>query len=162
MLRSIVKQIALQNEDALGDLETFYVERKALQIDTSENPFAAASDADIIDLLRKLLQRFKSSMMIIDALDEIESNRADTIRILRDFYAADGTVKLLFTSRSQQDIKELMKDWEPIQISAQSSDVTRYVAFQISHRISKDELRVTDESLKQHIMKQLVEKADGM
>jgi hypothetical protein len=157
----MVKQISLQSDKAFEDLEAFYKERREQQTDV-ENPFASISHPELLRLFQKMLGRFHRTIIIIDALDEIESQRTSTIQTLRSLYADDGAIKLLFTSRSLEDIRELLKGFDPIQISAQSSDLTRYVEFQIFQRMDRGELQIKDDSLKEHIMARLVEKADGM
>jgi hypothetical protein len=102
VFKSLIKQFALQNHDAFEDLEKFYTDRKADQADVSENPFASTPDTELLELLSKLLVRFKTTTIIVDALDEIEKSRANTVQLLWSIWSENGTTKMLFTSKDRE------------------------------------------------------------
>jgi len=117
---------------------------------------------ELCELIRKISKHFQTSMIIVDGLDEITNNRADVTRLLRSLNTENGQVKTLFASRPEVDIGYELEDFVQIPIAAMSTDLRLYVASGIERRTRERKLRIRDPSLKDHIMKTLVDGADGM
>jgi hypothetical protein len=105
---------------------------------------------------------FESITIVVDGLDEISRNRANVTRLLRGLNTPGGNTKTLFASRPEIDIGYELEDYIPVSIAAMSTDLILYVAFEIEQRTKTKKLRIKDPDLKEHIMKTLVERADGM
>jgi hypothetical protein len=101
-------------------------------------------------------------MIVVDGLDEIEANRADVTRMLQGLNDLSKSVKTLFASRPEVDIGYVLEDCEQISIAAMSSDLRLYVGSEIEKRTRERKLNIRDLDLKAHIVKTLVEGADGM
>jgi hypothetical protein len=101
-------------------------------------------------------------MVVVDGLDEIVNNRADITRLLRSLNTATGSIKTLAASRPEVDIGYELEDFVQVSIAAMSTDLRLYVASEIERRTRERKLRIKDPSLKDHIMKALVDGADGM
>jgi hypothetical protein len=119
-----------------------------------------ATVEELSGLILKLALRFKSTMIIVDGLDEISKNRTDVTQLLRELNKPSSKIKSLFASRLEVDIKCHLADYVQISIAAMSSDLHLYVASEIERR--KHKLRIKDPGLIEHIMKKLVDGADGM
>ncbi|KAL2066521.1 hypothetical protein VTL71DRAFT_2592 [Oculimacula yallundae] len=79
ILGSLIKQLAEQNRECLHQLEVFYKTYNPLG-STPKN----CGEEDLCQLLVQMAQQFDNNVIIIvDGLDEIENNRADTIELLR-------------------------------------------------------------------------------
>jgi hypothetical protein len=102
-------------------------------------------------------------MIIIDALDECLTDRSHIVELLsRVVQPNQNNLKAIFTSRKEIDIEMHLSEFDQVSIAAKSSDLKLYVAAEIELRIRHKRLRLKDPSLKEHIMKRLVEGADGM
>jgi len=163
ILRPLIKQLALQREDALEDMEDFLREIDG-QTQTEwdlKRILSQKSQDDFSALLSKMSCRFKRVMLVIDGLDEIELQRDKTVQVLHNLNTPDNTIKTLFTSRNLPDIKRALEDHEAVSIAAQSDDLKLYVNFEVFNRIKKDELNV-DEALRYEIIQWLIHEAAGM
>ena len=121
-----------------------------------------ASAHELCDFIIKLTTCFGSTTIIIDGLDEISENRSDTTELLRSLSDRSKSIKILLSSRPEVDIGYHLQDFVPISIAARSSDLRLYVASEIEHRTKRNKLRIRDPNLIEHIMKTLVEGAEGM
>jgi hypothetical protein len=101
-------------------------------------------------------------MIVVDGLDEISEDRASITRLLQSLKVSSTTIKTLFASRPEVDIRDELEDAMQISIAARSSDLRLYVAAEIEKRTKERRLRIRDPDLKEHIMKTLVDGADGM
>lgn len=117
---------------------------------------------ELCDLIRKVSKHFQTTMIVADGLDEITNNRADVTRLLRSLNTESGKIKTLFASRPEIDIGYELEDFAQVPIAAMSSDLRLYVASEIEKRTRERKLRIRDPSLKDHILKTLVDGADGM
>lgn len=101
-------------------------------------------------------------MIVVDGLNEIVNNRADITKLLQSLNTATGSIKTLFASRPEIDIGYQLEDFVQVSIAAMSSDLRLYVASEIERRTRERKLRIQDPSLKGHIMRALIDGADGM
>lgn len=152
----LAKQLAVQNEPCLQELEHFYIAHLGKDgLERSTTP------AELCDLIQLLAAHFDESMIIVDGLDEISSGRSDVTRLLSELSNTRG-IKLILSSRPEVDIKRHLALFTPISIAACSADLQLYVASEIEKRISNGRLTIGDPSLKEEIMQTLVGGAEGM
>jgi len=155
ILGALARQIVMQKEECFKDLAAYYNDHKR-----SDGSLKEGTGEDLRELISKLALHFKSTMIIVDGLDEISKNRTDVTQLLQELNKCSGKIKTLFASRPEVDIKCHLDDYVHISIAAMSSDLRLYVASEIDRR--KHKLRIKDPSLTEHIMKKLVDGADGM
>jgi len=156
ILGSIIKQIALQDDRSLHDLEAFY----AIYNPKGRPPLDITS-SELCELIKTMASHFDDMMILIDGLDEIEANRIETVEILCSLTSA-GNIKNLFASRDEIDIRGCLAEYANVSIAAQSGDLRLYVAAEIANRTARQQLGLRDPELKEHIMKTLITGAHGM
>ncbi|TVY21838.1 Serine/threonine-protein phosphatase 6 regulatory ankyrin repeat subunit C [Lachnellula arida] len=156
ILGSLVKKLALQDERALLELEALY------EIHNPKGqPSMEVTTTKLSGLLKSMASYFKHTMILIDGLDEIETNRVEILEMLCDLTSA-GNLKTLFASRDEVDIRNCLSNYANISIAAQSGDLRLYVAAEIETRTTRNQLGIRDPKLKGHIMKTLITGAEGM
>ena len=104
-------------------------------------------------------------MIVIDGLDESSDpqERSSTLQLLSTLTAPEiGTIKIVFTSRDEIDIRRNFEAFEGMSIAARSNDLELYVAAVIELRIKDKSLRMRDPALKEIIINGIVTKANGM
>lgn len=117
---------------------------------------------ELCDLIRETSTYFKTTMIIVDGLDEIDNDRVKVINLLKSLNAPYSSIKTLFVSRYEVDIKYELQDYIRIGVAATSVDLKLYIASEIERRTRQKKLRFKDPSLKEHILKTLVASAGGM
>ncbi|KAH6711656.1 hypothetical protein BKA61DRAFT_522547, partial [Leptodontidium sp. MPI-SDFR-AT-0119] len=156
ILGSLVKQLVSTNEAAFQLLEPFYEGHYH-----SASGHRQPSAESVIRLLHSITDLFSLTTIIIDGLDEISTNRFDTVELLRAIQE-DRSIRVLFASRLEPDIEQCLSDFESVSIAARSSDLELYVASEIGKRTRKKELNIKDKELEGLIINRLVHGADGM
>ncbi|KAG0648671.1 Vegetative incompatibility HET-E-1 [Hyphodiscus hymeniophilus] len=160
MLGSLAQQIAVQNEKCFYTLRDFW--------GTPGSPgrmYSVAGDPTVevlLDLITDLSTHFTDVMIIVDGLDEVAVDRSGAAYTLQSLNQPSGNVKTLFASRKEIDLEYPLRDFKELSIAAMSSDLRLYVASEIERRTRNRSLRIQDSELKEHIMRVLVDKADGM
>ncbi|PMD31117.1 hypothetical protein L207DRAFT_592050 [Hyaloscypha variabilis F] len=157
ILGSLAKQLVLQDERCYAELGEFCLDHT-----TGYGSVRVPTPEEVAELIRKISKHFQTTMIIVDGLDEITNDRAYVTRLLRDLNTEGGHIKTLFASRPEVDIGYELEDFVQISIAAMSSDIRLYVASEIERRTREKRWRIRDPSLKDHIMKTLVDEADGM
>jgi hypothetical protein len=147
----------LQDERCFDQLAEFCQEHT-----TNEGTFRSHTPEELCELIRKLSKNFRTTMIVADGLDEIVNNRADITRLLQSLNTENDSIRTLFASRPEVDIGYELEDFVHVSIAAMSTDLRLYVASEIERRTKERKLRIQDPSLKDHIMKTLVDGADGM
>ena len=157
ILGSLAVQIAKQSGTSFERLQAFYKIR---------NPGGKKANTyeaeELRDLIMKMAWDYSNVMIIVDALDECGtyvSLVTDLLSSLNTF-GGESNIRMLFSSRDELDIRETLVHYSKVAIAAEKSDLRLYVGAEIHVRARK--LRIKDNSLKEHIMKRLVENADGM
>ena len=159
ILGSLVQQIAKQDEQSFEKVQRFCHDRNPdYRDDFDYDP------EELRNLLLDIALSFDSTAIIIDGLDECGENMAEVTDLLASLSCCDEgpNIKTLFLSRNELDIRELLKEYTQVAIAATSSDLKLYVGAEIETRMRKQKLRIKDQSLKEYIMKRLIEGADGM
>ena len=160
ILGSVAKQIALQDLSlrAFAKLEDSY-NKNYQHID----PNHSTNEENLRDLIMEMTQSFNSVVIVIGGLDECATDRAYVVEFLASLgVQTSSTIKTLFSSRDEYDIRQELKDYIPISIAARSSDIRLYVAAELQKRTDKGKPLVRRATLREEIMTRLVEKADGM
>ena len=158
ILGSIAQQIAKLDDQSFEKLQSFCDtynpdHRKNFEYDLE----------NLDNLIIEITSSFDSTMIIVDALDECGANTGQVVDILASLsYRQGSSVKTLFLSRDELELRERLESWTQVSIAARSSDLKLYVASEIELRIRQRRLRIKDNSLKEYIMEQLVEGAEGM
>ena len=92
---------------------------------------------------------------------------ADVVQSLASLATNSGSnIRALFLSRDEYDIREMLQqEFGHVKIAAHREDLELYVAAEIESRqrkVGREQLRIRSSGLKDHIIKSLVEGADGM
>jgi ankyrin repeat protein len=157
ILGSLARQLIVQDERGIAQLSEFIKDHIA-----NDGSSRNHTPEELCELIRKLSKHSQSALIIVDGLDEIANDRAHVAKLLGSLNTTDGLIKTLFASRPEIDIGYQLEDYLQISIAAMSSDLRLYVASEIERRTRERKLRIQDPSLKEHIMKTLVDGADGM
>jgi hypothetical protein len=121
----------------------------------------------IVKCVSQLASTFQDVSIIVDGLDECGSRTSDVTNSLTSICSNAGSnIRSLFLSRDEYEIRELLQEqYTLVAISAHKEDLELYVAAQIESRqrkLGRDQLRIRSPELKDHIIKTLVERAEGM
>lgn len=159
ILGSLACQLALQDEQGCVKLQAFYAKHNP-----PDRPSTGFHHDELRDLLVEMASNFNEVMIIVDALDECGSQNKKITRLLSSLNGSNEicNIKTLFFSRDEQEIREVLEDYNQVSIAAESSDLRLFVGAEIELRIRNKDLRIKDKSLKEEIMKRLVEGAEGM
>jgi hypothetical protein len=157
ILGSLARQIILQDERCFAELTEFSHDHTM-----SDGAMRSHTPEEICELVVKMSKHFQTTMIVVDGLDEIANNRANVTKLLRSLNTSNGSIKTLFASRPEIDIGYELEEFVQLSIAAMSSDLGLYVASEIEKRTRERKLRIQDASLIDHIMKALVDGADGM
>ncbi|KAL8766045.1 MAG: hypothetical protein Q9209_007074 [Squamulea sp. 1 TL-2023] len=159
ILASLIQQIAKQDEQSFEKVQHF--------CDRHNPQYRDEFDYDpqeLGDLLCDMTSTFDCTSIIVDGLDECGEKTADVTELLVSLNPGrnETTIKTLFLSRNEVEIRECLEDYTQVAIAAKSSDLRLYVGAEINSRVRKKRLRIKDQSLKDYIMERLVEGAEGM
>ncbi|KAL1620168.1 hypothetical protein SLS56_009797, partial [Neofusicoccum ribis] len=107
ILGSIAKQLAIQNTQALSDMVDFH----------ENNGIPADHDRDeepLLNLIRDMSSHFTSAVVIIDGLDECFHDRSRVVDGVARLSSSGGSLKTLFTSRDESDIRDCLKGFQEV------------------------------------------------
>ncbi|KAI0378486.1 ankyrin repeat-containing domain protein [Hypomontagnella monticulosa] len=158
ILSSLATQLAIQSADAFNRLERYYDELHPEH--GLERPLDVKT---FVHLLKHISSCFQKVYIVVDALDECESQVAEVADTLRDLaYSSDITSMALF-SREREDIDEILADeFYNVDIMAQKGDLEIYVGVEMARRRSLRDLPVKNPQLNQEIREYLIDRAQGM
>jgi len=154
--------LALQSELCVQELEDFYKEH---------NPGGLVSrfckPKDLCQLIRRMASRLDgATMIVIDALDEINDKRSEAIALLHSLndstISTEANIKTIFTSRDEVDIRSCLSDYKNISVEADISDLQLYVSSEIEYRAAKQKHLFRTPKVRSEIQEKLVDKAGGM
>jgi len=135
ILGALARQIILHNEDCFEDLENFYKTHLS-----RDSVLREATPKGICELIRTVSARFKTVMIIVDGLDEISMKRAEITKCLCSLNTPTCTIKTIFASRLEVDIRDELEEYTDISIAARSTDLRLYVASEIERRTKERKL----------------------
>lgn len=120
-------------------------------------------------LLARFLARFRKVHMVVDALDECsEKERKSIVMLLirRLNLNVDCHVKILFTSRPEHDLQQLLRvgSWHEIDANDTLKDITPFVKTELDELIESHSLLDGNVSveLRQDLIDDITRQADGM
>ncbi|KAL1618341.1 hypothetical protein SLS54_007318 [Diplodia seriata] len=154
ILGSISRQLAIQSPAALAILEDFH----HIHQDPHHSSINA-KDSDWVELVQDLSAIFDTTTIVIDGLDECLEDRGNIVRDLATL-SLRGSIKVLFTSREELDIKEALSGFESLPIAADRADVRLYVAANLDSRFKR--MISKDPTLRKDILESLVDRSEGM
>lgn len=158
MLRSLVDQLLIGNEDRFGAVEALF----SAKMERNEQP----TSRDLLIIFQKSILESEQTYIIIDALDECETlpDLLDNLEEILQWGLEN--LHLMLTSRKEQDIEDFMEGLDRCQkVSVQSSVVNSDIGLYVQERLR------TDRKLKRwwkwpevqkEIAEALMSRADGM
>ena len=158
ILGSLAHQFAKQDQDCFTKLRDFH------KVHNSELQSNITYDSDALStLVKDVALVFDSALVIVDGLDECGGNASEVVDALAALNEVDdSTIKTIFLSRDEIEIRERLESYTKVSIAARSSDLKLYVGAEIEIRMRKKRLRLKDQSLKELILERLVGGAEGM
>ena len=159
VLGSLVQQLAKQDEQCFEKIQSFCDKRNPECKDESQY-----DSQELQTLILDMGANFERVTLVVDGLDECGSNTAEVTEFLVGLHCEDNetNMRILLLSRDEVEIRNYLASYTEVSIVAQSSDLKLYVGAEIESRVRKNKLRIKDPSLKEYIMKQLVDGAEGM
>ena len=165
ILRALLKQIS--GKATIMDPELVSSYDRAI-VKGFDAPLIDASSAE--SAFRRALSTFKSTYVVIDALDECEeAERMELVRALKSHVSSkDFVVKVLLTSRDENDLARMLSETSDIRINADDTalDIRQFVEIKIEECITNGEILGgkgnASPELRQDLVNTLVSKADGM
>ncbi|KAL1640260.1 hypothetical protein SLS58_007076 [Diplodia intermedia] len=154
ILGSIARQLAIQSSAALAVLEDFH--------NSHQDPHHSsinAKDLDWVELVQDLSTSFNTTTIVIDGLDECLEDRGKIVQNLATL-SLRGSIKVLFASREELDIKEALSGFQSLPIAADRADVRLYVAANLDLRFKR--MISKDPTLRTEILESLVDRSEGM
>jgi hypothetical protein len=131
ILRTLLLQLSVQLQDGERDLEQLRALYK------SGSPPVHA----LLDSLRRFLERFRDTYILLDALDESprDCKREGVLRAIQVIrsWSIPG-VHLLVTSRNELDIRESLNPSRDQGISLRNSEIDRDIANFVSYQLKND------------------------
>lgn len=158
VLGALAVQLAKQANAAFDVLESYYEQLHP------ENGIGRPPDTDgMIDVARVMIEEYDKVYLVIDGLDECGSRAVEVIQSLQQVQAAgDNQVAMALFSRNEPDIMDELADSTRIEIAAQTEDLELYVLSEMETRKNFRSLAVKNPELHKHILKTLIEGANGM
>lgn len=172
LLRSLVQQIARQNEKCYERLESF-VSKHCRKMGESRAQLSVSNQLrnlsfeidDLEALLAQMAADLRQLVILVDGLDECGDNVRSIVQALKRISQCSPHVKMYLSSRDIPDIRKALGDWPSVSIAARSIDLLLFVGEQIKSRVEKGipkQLDLDSESTKAEIMDALVKGAEGM
>ena len=161
MLRSFVKQLSISSTNA--QLHSALTEKYA---EKYRSGFSSAhfSNEEAENLLQILMKANKRTTLIIDALDECDkSSRVVLIETLNRLVNGIPNLKILISSRWDDDIKRKLKEKAKLEVDATKNqeDIKKFVLAKLDEDAADRPIPFTDQ-LRRDIVEILFEKSDGM
>ena len=158
ILGSLAKQLILQSERCFKESEVLYeVHHSGKQVSTSYRPH------ELRDLILRMSSSFDQTMIVVDGLDECAKDTTRVVELLLSLSKSEiSTLKTVFFSRDEIEIRETLRDYTPLSIAADKGDLQLYVAAEIETRMRDKRLRINNKSIGERITDRLVNGANGM
>lgn len=157
MIRSLVSQLSHKDPKASQLLNTLH--------STCDDGRKQPESETLSNTLIQMINEVQEVWIVLDALDECDSERDVLLQWLQDVLNSDHrNVHLLVTSQPEHGIelglKKFSKDSDTVSITNNliAEDIRAY----IRHRLSNDQNSGIVRSYQAEIEKQLVDRADGM
>lgn len=158
VLSALAVQLAQQSDAAFPLLETYYNGLTA-QTGLRGGPDAAG----LQELISRIAALYEKVYIIIDGLDECDSNVAEVAAALMELRGNSPSVSMAVFSRNELEIREeLEEDFAHVEIAAHSEDLDLYVRGEMSKRRQLKKLAINNPDLSEAIRDKLVGGAQGM
>ncbi|KAG4444289.1 hypothetical protein IFR05_000264 [Cadophora sp. M221] len=160
VLGSLAAQLSRQSEHAFSLLQALYS-----SCHPKDHPPMSPKLSDLTRTICEMTTSFDHISIIVDGLDEC-GNHVCSVTDSITSLASDSNTSVLVLSRDIHDIRgSLEEQYSHLDIAARSEDLKLYVAAEIETRSRKHgrgQLQIRNPQLKEHILKTLVDRADGM
>jgi len=161
VLRSLVKQLSIspRNDGIHKSLVKLFNQKKKSGFASNE---MSIEECEVI--LPQLLEAYNQTTLIIDALDECyPSRRHRLIEILDALASASTSLKVLISSRRDDDIKYRLETGTNVGISATDNqdDISKFVVEAIEAD-KKTRRKPIPQELRDEIIQTLLDKSGGM
>lgn len=160
-IRIAMKQLTRRMTELPTELEALY-EKHHLNASTP-------CVAELQDVFMKVSKRFGQVFLVLDALDECTNDQREGLLGFLHYIMSSGggdqsNVKVLITSRQEQDIRQALMSFPIVEIEARKvkADIKSYVMAKVDQYLQNGALRLRDKSLKDKIITALVNRAGGM
>jgi hypothetical protein len=160
IIGSLIRQLCATSDEAFRELEAYYEKYNPDPRDS-----ISLTEDDLKALMGRVCRCFENVMIIVDGLDEIQDteDRSNILEMLSCLNTPEyGTIKCIYTSRDEIDIRQQFEHYQSISIAARGNDLELYVAAGIETRMKSRKLRMNDPLLKETIINGIVSKANGM
>ena len=159
ILGTLASQLARQNEQSFQLLKA-YASTLRPQRQLPRNPEAQ----ELLQLFKKMATTFEDVRVIVDGIDECGDGAADVSQTLKSLTFGHDVISICCLSRDEIDIREAFQPsfCDHIEIAAHTKDLEHYVRTEIEQRVKAKKLRVRSNDLKDEIIEQLVNRANGM
>jgi hypothetical protein len=131
MLRTLLLQLSVQLQDGERDLEQL----RALYKSGSPPVYA------LLDSLRRFLERFRDTYILLDALDESprDCKREGVLRAMQVISSwSIPSVHILVTSRNELDIREALDPSQNQGLPLRNPEIDRDIANFVSYQLKND------------------------
>ena len=118
--------------------------------------------AQVIDLLRQILTRFRKVHIVVDALDECAESDEDALSFITRILNLGRNVGLLCTSRFSATFDAFFKREIRMEISARAEDVRIFIETQLPRQTRLSKHVRADPKLSEDIIGAIIEQSQGM
>ncbi|KAK6343424.1 hypothetical protein TWF730_011013 [Orbilia blumenaviensis] len=155
--RSLLKQLVFQSPklpQGLMELFNTYSGSGKTEIE----------DQRIEDLLVQCASSFQTTYIVVDALDECTPELRLQVLAILERLADAGRAKVFTTSRPHpEDINEIFKDVDKIELGAKAEDIKKYIWAEIGrYQTRTPKARHIDDGLRDQIIAGLIKASNGM
>ena len=135
-------------------------------VETLRTNIHGLSEQKLLDVLCGAVRSCAGLHIVVDGLDECESNSCDafTDTLRRWTTSGQSLVKVLVTCRDEGHLLMKLSNFERLHLSnhASAADIQSYVSNVVSSRLSSGDLILRNPTLKEDIIAILSNKAQGM
>ncbi|KAK3943389.1 ankyrin repeat-containing domain protein [Diplogelasinospora grovesii] len=160
LLGTVLAMLAKQNRRVFENIQDFFLNQ------LRESPtFTAEFDELLNNFSTFLSGHFRSVVIVVDALDELDSNSWDCLtHAFKTLREECSNLKILVTSRDELAIARAFEDLPSTSIEPAdvASDIRDFVSAEIADRIKQRKLKLRDPDLERVIRESLVEGSKGM
>lgn len=156
VLGAVAVQLAKQGDAAFELLESYYEE-----LHPQNGIPRPPNTKGLVDVTRAMINEYDSVYLAIDGLDECGSKAVEVIQPLNELAKGDQVTMALF-SRNESDIADELSDSLHVEIAAHTEDLELYVLAEMESRKRLSGLAVKNAELHEHIVRTLIQGANGM
>jgi hypothetical protein len=120
------------------------------------------TQAQITEILGKLVAKLTAFHIVVDALDECAESEDDALQFMMAVRSLGPHVKVLCTSRFSSAFEEYFSQSKRLPILAQNEDITRFLDAQIPQKYRLSRHIRADPSLRDEIVRTIIQESQGM